>query len=782
MRGFLWAIVGFPLALAALAALSCYFRLFEGVDVALLDKAQLFADFEPDSDIVVVAIDEQSFDHLGAWPWPRAYHAELVDQLAALGAKTIAFDILFSELTDDIDGDLAFAQAIQRHGNVVLPLFIDQVRHKGPVIEIPPVPLFSSVAAAIGHVHIACDGVGVCRSVYLKEGVGEAYWPHISVAVTDLHTGKGGFSGERPAPVESYSPKLIYRDYHNYVLFPPYNKQYRTLSYADVVQDQLKNLSLENAVVFVGATSKGLNDMVLTPSGSIPGVVANAMIFQGLRAGQWIQPASHLHSSIITFCVGFLLLITLSRLSPIVFLLSVVASVCAVIYVSIWLVVAHQYWLPSASLILLLAGYYPLWNWFRLHVALRFLRRYQMGLADEHQQSLSLFGNAMLTSTDITGEHRAFEVVTATIQRLNQLTQVLRENRFLVDQTLSNLQEAVVVTNAEGKILLSNSLAKRYFTLADEDFFSTLAQSFELSDGNASLPMSEFVSRLRSDDNPGSVALEFQRTTDTEGVPSIMLGHAACYTSSELHYPSLLLFTFADITRLKMIERSRFDTLRFLSHDLRSPMVSALALIQQVKEGKTSLDHETQLSKLEDYAKRNLQYSEKIIQAGRAEELNPQRFELCDMHAVVDMAYSQLIDIVQANGSELIIQRDDDDAWVLGDMDALVRMLENLLSNAVKYGGPGGAIRLCLRCEESSVRVEVEDNGPGLSPSQQETIFERFSKTYTVNPGQVNATGVGLGLYYVSLVVQKHRAQITVCSAPGQGCRFIVTFPKAELT
>src|SRR3954470_10313411 len=78
-------------------------------------------------DIVLVTIDDQGLRTIGRWPWPRRYHAKIIDELTAAGAKRIFFDIAFETRSNPVDDGL-LAAAIERSGRVTLP-----VRgHSGP--------------------------------------------------------------------------------------------------------------------------------------------------------------------------------------------------------------------------------------------------------------------------------------------------------------------------------------------------------------------------------------------------------------------------------------------------------------------------------------------------------------------------------------------------------------------------------------------------------------------------------------------------------------------------
>src|SRR4051812_35226122 len=89
-------------------------------------------------DIVLVTIDDQGLRTIGRWPWPRRYHAKIIDELTAAGAKRIFFDIAFETRSNPVDDGL-LAAAIERSGRVTLP-----VRgHSGPngITQETPAPL-----------------------------------------------------------------------------------------------------------------------------------------------------------------------------------------------------------------------------------------------------------------------------------------------------------------------------------------------------------------------------------------------------------------------------------------------------------------------------------------------------------------------------------------------------------------------------------------------------------------------------------------------------------------
>ena len=124
--------------------------------------------------VSTVAIDDDSLKRLGRWPWSRRTHAELLDRLTAMQARAVGFDVLFAEQqTDD-----PLAGAIARNGKTVLAVAPSNPASGRPIDEVLPIAPLAESAAGLGHVDIELDTDGLCRSFYLRAGLGEAHADH----------------------------------------------------------------------------------------------------------------------------------------------------------------------------------------------------------------------------------------------------------------------------------------------------------------------------------------------------------------------------------------------------------------------------------------------------------------------------------------------------------------------------------------------------------------------------------------------------------------------------
>ncbi|RXE56498.1 histidine kinase [Methanoculleus taiwanensis] len=117
------------------------------------------------------------------------------------------------------------------------------------------------------------------------------------------------------------------------------------------------------------------------------------------------------------------------------------------------------------------------------------------------------------------------------------------------------------------------------------------------------------------------------------------------------------------------------------------------------------------------------------------------------------------------------------DAYVLAD-ELLPVIFTNLLGNAVKFGGTGITIAIRVEEQEKTIRVSVEDTGPGIPEDLKETIFNRFRR------GNSRASGSGLGLYICRMLIERYGGRIwtgeRVPGRPGEGAAFRFTLNRGE--
>lgn len=116
---------------------------------------------------------------------------------------------------------------------------------------------------------------------------------------------------------------------------------------------------------------------------------------------------------------------------------------------------------------------------------------------------------------------------------------------------------------------------------------------------------------------------------------------------------------------------------------------------------------------------------------------------------------------------------------VHGDAGLLMTAFRNLIDNAIRYSPNGATVGVGLRSREGLACIAVTDQGPGITPEEQERIFERFYRLDSARSRQTGGTGLGLSI--VRHVVSNHGGEVTVWSHPGQGSTFTIRLPEMEV-
>lgn len=272
------------LAVALLASLDPL-GTFETARLKLLDAHFLLrGPLAPRAPVVIVAIDEDSFDELDlAWPFPRTLHGQLLDAVAAARPLAIGLDLVFAEPSPyGEDDDRALANAVTRTGRVVLGAALTAVREPGyfKVDLNPPIRPVRDGAAGFGVVGFDADADAFVRRAVLRRPFQGTEVSSFDLEVLRLASAAAG--GPIPLPSREF---LI--DYAG----PP--GSFPIISYHRVVGGQVRPEEFRNRIVLVGATTPVLHDVYPTPlaPGGRSGVEIHAHVLDTLWRGSARQAA-----------------------------------------------------------------------------------------------------------------------------------------------------------------------------------------------------------------------------------------------------------------------------------------------------------------------------------------------------------------------------------------------------------------------------------------------------------------------------------------------------------
>jgi len=231
------------------------------------------------------------------------------------------------------------------------------------------------------------------------------------------------------------------------------------------------------------------------------------------------------------------------------------------------------------------------------------------------------------------------------------------------------------------------------------------------------------------------------------------------------------------VEELRRLSALRADFVSLVSHELRAPMASVVGSAQTLRQRWRELNpdqRESFLALIGSETERLAALVGDVLDTSRIEAGTfTYRFGDVDIGALVRDSVASVslaqdeVGVVADVRGEL--------PFVRGDRDRLQQVLTNLLDNAVKFSPTGEEVRVSAYHQDSQVRIEVADRGPGVPPEQQRVIFEKFGRGLT--PGSPGTPGTGLGLFIARSIAVAHGGAVEVSSTSDPGATFTLTLP-----
>lgn len=223
-------------------------------------------------------------------------------------------------------------------------------------------------------------------------------------------------------------------------------------------------------------------------------------------------------------------------------------------------------------------------------------------------------------------------------------------------------------------------------------------------------------------------------------------------------------------------ERLRNSVLSVISHDLRTPLTTLVGLSSLLAEGQIDAARQADIAQsIQEESLRMNHLVTNLLDMARLQsgiKLN-REWQLLD--DVVGSAVRACQRTLQGHALQLLLA---DDLPVL-EYDAVLieRVLVNLLENAAKYTPPASQITLKADTESATIRVCVQDDGPGLPSGLEQKLFDKFSR----GNSESTTPGVGLGLAICRSIVEAHGGSIAASNRHPQGAQFCFTLPVSPM-
>lgn len=240
----------------------------------------------------------------------------------------------------------------------------------------------------------------------------------------------------------------------------------------------------------------------------------------------------------------------------------------------------------------------------------------------------------------------------------------------------------------------------------------------------------------------------------------------------------LVVFTYTLVTilRQKKLSEMKNDFINNMTHEFKTPIATiSLAtdslVSERIQNHPEKVEHFAKIIKLENF--RMLKQVEKVLQMAIVDKRDfSLTFTEFDLHEVIRQAVeNQSLKVEKRKGS-IQATLAAEKSIIEADETHISNIIHNLLDNAEKYSDQKPVIQVKTDSLENEIKITIEDNGVGMTPEEQQHIFDKFYRVRTGNIHDVK--GFGLGLSYVKAVITAHHGDIAVKSKKDKGTMFII--------
>jgi signal transduction histidine kinase len=355
-------------------------------------------------------------------------------------------------------------------------------------------------------------------------------------------------------------------------------------------------------------------------------------------------------------------------------------------------------------------------------------------------------------------------------RNLLDLTTTLRHREAEAQAVLQGVVEGVYAVDNDRRIRYLNPQAARMLGApADELVGKFCGDVLKPRDVNGRRPC-DFMCPIYTarDDGKAQVTHHLQ----AGGVPRTVV------VTSAAPVGALQVQVMRDETELEAVRRARDSVLANISHEFRTPLSAQLASVELMLDGLESMPRERLGDLLESLQRGTLRLTrliDNLLESVRIEsgQLGIRRQSVA-LAQVVEDAEDLIAGLLEQRRQALRVAIPDDLPVITGDAQRLTQVMTNLLANASKFGPEDSEIAVGAERRGDHVALWVEDKGAGAPELEGTSIFERFYRAADQEP---DPRGLGLGLWIVKSIVDRHGGEVRAARTAEGHTRFTVTLP-----
>ncbi|MFZ9642444.1 MAG: CHASE2 domain-containing protein [Candidatus Methylopumilus sp.] len=608
--------------------------------------------------------------------------------------------------------DSELAEQVARH-HVVLPLdlrFQQAAHRKQPLL---PVSAIQTTSLRYGHIETHADSDGVIRGAQLySSGL-----PHLALLVSE----------------QSISPSA-----QNYRRFAMVNSKtgFRTITLSEVLSDAFPIATLKDKYLLLGASSPNLvsqyptissnsnNQLNTQPKRQLSSALEiHASLLNALLQDKLINQPSAAWGYAISLVCLLAVLIGLLVLSPVAEMMLTISLIALMLLTSFGLLKFFNIWLDPLPVALAMLLVKPVWAWRRMEMISHCMQQNILILAGSDEAHKQTAMPQALSSRSVFLRYT---------QILSEAIQSVNERLHFLSLVISEIPEAVLIADEHGRIMRHNQKMSAIFEDEMLKKGNLMANLFAHLEVFSDEQISALLHRPYSEERFAAL--------DKNGALREYRMRVLPLPFSKLNYWQLMMMV--DITDLVNLQKQRDRTLAILTHDMRTPVASILAVCRH--EDVSVVGQREQVAKIRKHSHFLLSMMDDFILSIRAESDQYSMQETL-IETLLDEAIYQVRDLMQSRQMR-VVYAPAEPIFLEVDARLMTRVIVNLLANAVRYGAHGSEVHLLTEVMQQS----------GNQNMLVLTIANQVGSPSDASRQTPENKGFGMGLDFIQTVIAKH--------------------------
>jgi PAS domain S-box-containing protein len=374
----------------------------------------------------------------------------------------------------------------------------------------------------------------------------------------------------------------------------------------------------------------------------------------------------------------------------------------------------------------------------------------------------------------------AYSLVRRNLMIREQSAAIVREERerFLV--TLRSIGDAVIVTDAQGRITFLNEVASSLTGWEEDAIGRDLMDVFRIENELTGAAVENPIHRVIRDNTIVGLASHTILLSNEGG--RVPIDDSVAPVRNDRGEILGAVLVFRDVTRRRQQEEERRQAdaakdefLAMLGHELRNPLAAVRNAITAAHLDENARGRALEIARRQ--TSRLSRLVDDLLDVARITRRKISlRKERISLNEVAQRAFEATRASAADRGHAFSIGDPQEPIEVEADPVRLEQVIDNLLTNAIKYTPPGGRIELTTCRENGEAVVRVRDDGVGIKPELLPKVFDSFVQSER-SPERADG-GLGIGLTIVKRLVELHGGRVAVRSeGPGSGAEFIIRLP-----